>query len=199
MDHISEDQLVDLVTGLEDPEVRVHVGSCGRCRSRYELWLQRIEDLRDVTREGVDEREIHRLAVLYRQLGPGRDRARSWVARLVRASSWSAAPAAVRGVAAGQLMEYSAGSHSVLLRVGARGSRPTVSVVGQIEAVDGDAEVGGAFALLAAEGETRIADVDRFGEFHLEGIEPGSYTGTWCFEDRVLVVPGVEIGTDDEA
>jgi anti-sigma factor RsiW len=196
MDHMTEAQIIDAMHGDGPDDAESHLDACPECASVRDLWLARIEALREMTRESLDDREIHHLRVLFRQLGPGQSPARRWIGELVRSSA--AAPAAVRGVAAGEIMEYDAGPYTLMLRVGAQGTRPTVSVVGQIASVEDDRKIGGTFALTPANGRVRVADVDRFGEFNLPDVLPGSYRGTWWFGDQLMVVHEVEIGTDDE-
>lgn len=196
MDHLTETHIIDLIEGEGSSEAEAHLADCSECRSERRLWVERIEALREMSRESVDDSELHRLKVLYRQLGPGQDRAPRWIAMLVRSSA--AAPAAARGVASGEIMEYNAGPYSLMLRVGAKGSRSAVSVIGQIASNEQDREIGGTFALTPPNGRVRLSDVDQFGEFNLPEVAPGSYRGTWWFGDQIMVVHNVEIGTDDE-
>lgn len=196
MNHLTEAHIIDLIEGEGSSEAEAHLADCSRCRSEKRIWVERLEALREMSRESVDESELHRLKVLYRQLGPGQGRAPRWIASLVRSSA--AAPAAARGVASGEIAEYSAGPYTLMLRVGAQGSRPTVSVIGQIATVDQDRDIGGTFALTPPTGPVRLSDVDQFGEFNLPEVEPGSYRGTWWFGDQIMVVHDVEIGSDDE-
>jgi len=196
MDHLTETQIIDLIGGEDADGAEVHLEACERCRSARTVWEDRIEGLREMSREGLDESELHCLRVLYRQLGPGRARPQSLIARLVRTSA--TAPAATRGIAAGEIMEFGAETHTLMLRVGARGPRSTVSVVGQIASAGGGRRIGGIFALTPPDGRVRLSDVDQFGEFQLTDVPPGGYRGTWWFEDQLMVVPDVEIGTDDE-
>ena len=196
MDHLTEAHIIDLIEGEASSEAETHLAVCSECRSAKRLWVDRIEALREMSRESVDESELHRLRVLYRQLGPGQDRAPRWIAKLVRSSA--GAPAAARGVASGEIAEYSGGPYTIMLRVGARGSRPTVSVIGQIASTEQDRDIGGTFALTPPNGRVRLSDVDQFGEFNLPEVEPGSYRGTWWFGDQIMVMHDVEIGTDDE-
>jgi anti-sigma factor RsiW len=196
MDHLTEARIIDLIEGEAPSEAEPHLAACAECRSQKRLWVDRIEALREMSRVSVDESELHQLRVLYRQLGPGQDRAPRWIASLVRSSA--ATPAATRGVASGEIAEYVAGPYTLMLRVGARGTRPTVPVIGQIASVDEDRDIGGTFALTPPNGRVRISDVDQFGEFNLPEVEPGSYRGTWWFGDQIMVVHNVEIGTDDE-
>jgi len=195
MDHLTEAHIIDLIEGEGPSETEAHLADCSRCRSTKRLWVERIEALREISRETIDESELHNLKVLYRQLGPGQDRTPRWIASLVRSSA--AAPAAARGVASGEIMEYHAGPFNVMLRVGARGSRPTVSVVGQIAADEDGNEIGGTFALSSPGKQGHFSHVDQFGEFHMPDVVPGSYRGTWWFEDQIVIVPAIEIGSDD--
>lgn len=196
MDHLTEAHIIDLIEGDGSPEAEAHLAGCPRCRSEERLWVERIEALREMSRESIDDSELHHLKVLYRQLGPGKGRAPSWIASLMRSSA--AAPTAARGVASGEIMEYNAGPYTLILRVGAQGSRSTVSVIGQIASVEQACAIGGTFALTPPTGPVRLSDVDHFGEFNLSGMTPGCYQGTWWFGDQIMVIPNVEIGTDDE-
>jgi hypothetical protein len=196
MDHLTEAQIVDLIGGENTDGAEAHFDGCETCRSARDLWADRIEALREMSRESLDDSELHHLKVLYRHLGPGKARPESLIARLVRTSA--TAPAATRGVAAGEIMEFGAESHTLMLRVGARGPRSTLSIVGQIAAAGGGRKIGGIFALTPPDGRVRLSDVDQFGEFQLTDVTPGTYRGTWWFEDQLMVVPDVEIGTDDE-
>ena len=195
MDHLTEAHIIDLIAGEGPSEAEAHLADCSTCRSLERLWVERIESLREMSREGLDDSELHNLKVLYRQLGPGKDRAPRWIARLVRSSA--AGPAAARGVASGEIMEYSAGPYSLMLRVGAQGSRPSVSVIGQIAPAEQGREIGGTFALTPSNGRVRLSDVDQFGEFNLPEVAPGNYRGTWWFGDQIMVVHDIEIGTDE--
>jgi len=197
MDHMTEGQIIDLIEGEGPTEATAHLADCSKCRSVQRLWIERIEALREMSRETLDDSELHHLKVLYRQLGPGRNRKARWIARLVRSSA--AAPQAARGVVSGQIMEYNAGPYVLMLRVGAQGSRSAVSVIGQIASIEEGCEIGGTFALTPPDGRVRLSDVDQFGEFSLTEVEPGSYRGTWWFGDQIMVVHDVEIGTDDES
>lgn len=196
MDHMTEAQIIDLIEGEGPSEAEAHLAGCEQCSSLRELWVERLEALREMSRETLDEKELHHLKVLFRQLGPGSKPVQRWIAELVRSSV--AAPEAVRGLASGEIMEYSAGPYTLMLRVGARGTRAAVSVVGQIASDDDDRKIGGTFALTPPDGRVRMSDVDRFGEFNLPEVLPGSYRGTWWHGDQLMVVHNVEIGTDDE-
>lgn len=196
MEHLTEAHIIDLIEGDGSSEAEAHFAGCPECRSQERLWVDRIEALREMSREGVDDSELHHLKVLFRQLGPGPGRAPRWIASLVRSSA--ASPAAARGVASGEIMEYNAGPYTLMLRVGARGSRSTVSVIGQIATVDQDRGIGGTFALTPPSGRVRLSDIDQFGEFALPEVTPGTYQGTWWFGDQIMVVDNVGIATDDE-
>ena len=196
MDHLTEAQIIDLIEGEGPSEAEAHLAACSECRSAKRLWVERIEALREMSRESVDESELHRLKVLYRQLGPGEDRAPRWIASLVRSSA--AAPAAARGVASGEIAEYTPDpTPSCCGSVPAgRGRRCPSSVRSQPS--KNSASVGGTFALTPPGERVRLSDVDQFGEFNLPEVEPGSYRGTWWFGDQIMIVHNVEIGTDDE-
>lgn len=196
MDHMTEAQIIDQLQGEGPKDGELHLAECARCRSVKQLWTERLRALREMTCEPLDESELHHLMVLYRQLGPKPSRTPRWIATFVGSSR--TAPVSARGIASGEIMEYSAGPLSLMLRIGARGSRTTVSVAGQLESDVGDREIGGTFSLTSPVSAVRFSDVDQFGEFHIPDVAPGRYEGTWWFEDQILVVPDVEIGIDDE-
>ena len=195
MDHMTEAQIIDLVQGEDLPEVDAHLKECDQCRSLQQIWSERIDDLRALGRETLDDSEIHRLQVLFRHLGPSQSLGPRWIADLVRSSQ--TAPSAARGLVTGEIMEYNAGPFNLMLQVGARGPHSQASVVGQIGTDDDDRPFGGTFSVISPEGHERFSDVDEFGEFHLADLPAGSYRGLWWFEDQTLVVPSIEIGTDD--
>ena len=196
MDHTTESQIVEMLQGEDLPEVVAHLKECDSCRSLQRLWSERMDDLRALSRESLDDSEIHRLRVLYRHLGPAKNRDTGWLATLVRSSR--TAPTAARGLVTGEIMEYSAGPFNLMLQVGARGPHSQASVVGQIGSDDDGLGIGGTFSVISAAGHERFSDVDEFGEFHLADLPAGTYRGTWWFEDQMLVVPSIEIETDDD-
>lgn len=196
MDHTTETQIIELLQGEDLPEVDAHLKDCDPCRSLQRLWSDRMDDLRSLDRESLDDSEIHRLRVLYRHLGPAESHVTRWLATLVRSSR--TAPVAARGLVTGEIMEYSAGPFNIMLQVGARGPRSQTSVVGQIGTTEADRGIGGTFSVISATGHERFSDVDEFGEFHLEDLPVGTYRGAWRFEDQMLIVPSIEIETDDQ-
>jgi hypothetical protein len=196
MDHITEAQIIELLQGEGSAEAVTHLKTCARCRSLQQLWNERIEGLRALSRESLDDLEIHRLRVLYRHLGPSEDHLPRWIATLVRSSR--TAPAAVRGLVSGEIMEYSAGPFNIMLQVGNHGPQSKVTMVGQIGTTEDEPQIGGTFSVISAAGHERFSDVDEFGEFHLADLPVGSYRGTWWFEDQMLIVPSIEIGPDDD-
>ena len=194
MDHLTAEQIIDLIGGDEPPGAREHLGSCSTCRELHMTWLRRMDSLRDLEREGLDEAEMHRLRVMYRQLGPKRAEGAHWLASLVRSSQ--GAPAAVRGEASGTISEYEAGPYSLLLRVGPVGRGEKVSVHGQLTTPRGEGG-GGTLALSSADGRAYVCDIDRFGEFHLRQVPIGRYRALWWIEDGAVEVADLEIGGDE--
>jgi hypothetical protein len=196
MDHLTEAQIIDLIQGEDLPEADAHLKECERCRSLQRLWSDRMDDLRSLSRESLDDSEIHRLRVLYRHFGPTESRGRRWIAALVRSSH--TAPGAARGLVSGEIMEYSAGPFNLMLQIGAPGPHSQASMIGQIGTTEDDRGFGGTFSVISATGHERFSDVDEFGEFHLADLPVGRYRGTWWFEDQMLIVPSIQIGTDDQ-
>jgi hypothetical protein len=151
--------------------------------------------LRDLHRESLDEAELHRLRVMYRQLGPHSVEGFRWVGRLVRGSAMQ--PAAVRGVVSGSTTEYEAGPYNLLMRVGPAGRGSTVSVHGQLTTTRGDAGSGGTMALSSTGSGAYVCDIDRFGEFHLKGVSPGRYRALLWVDGGAIELLDLSIGGDE--
>lgn len=194
MDHLSSARIVDLIGGEDVPGARKHLDSCSSCRELHQTWLQRIESLRDLDLESLDEAELHKLRAMYRQLGPRRSEGAHWLARLVRTSD--ILPAPVRGVAADTISEYEAGPYTLLLRVGPTGRGEAVSVHGQLTGTRGESG-GGTLALSAVDGRAYVCDIDQFGEFHLQRVRTGRYRALWWVDDGAVEVADLEIGVDE--
>lgn len=194
MNHLTAAQIIDLIGGDEQPGAREHLDSCSACRELHQTWLRRMDSLRDLERERLDESELHKLRVMYRQLGPKRADGAHWLASLVRSSD--SAPAAVRGAASGAISEYEAGPYTLLVRVGPVGRGEKVSIHGQLTATGGELG-GGTLALSAADGRAYVCDIDRFGEFHLQRVPSGHYRALWWFEGGAVEVVDLEIGNDE--
>lgn len=194
MDHLTAAQIVDLIGGEESAEARQHLASCSRCRELEAAWVRRMDSLRELAREGLDPAELHRLRVMFRQLGPGRDEAEHWLATLVRSSDRQ--PVAVRGAASGTVSEYQAGPYTLLVRVGPVSRRETVSVHGQLTQRHGESGAG-TMALSSADGRAYVCDIDQFGEFHLREVPTGRYHALWWLERGAVEVTSLEIGTDE--
>jgi len=195
MEHLTDERIVDLIGGDEIPGAHEHLVSCSRCRALHQQWLQRMELLRDLHRETVDTAELHRLRVMYRELGPQPAGTARWLARLVRTTAMQ--PAAVRGAVSGSILEYEAGPYSLLLRVGTVGRGSTVSVHGQLTTMRGDVGGGGTMALSAVDGRAYVCDIDRFGEFHLARIVPGRYRALWWIDGGAIELADLAIGGDE--
>jgi hypothetical protein len=194
MDHLTAAQIVDLIGGEDIPGARRHLEACSRCRELEAIWVRRMDSLREIEREGLDPAELHKLRVMYRQLGPKRAEGAHWLANLVRSSDRQ--PVAVRGAASGRVSEYEAGPYTLLVRVGPVSRKATVSVHGQLTRKHGDAGVG-TMALSAADGRAYVCDIDRFGEFHLREVTPGRYRALWWLDQGAVEVTDLEIGTDE--
>ena len=195
MDHITEQTIVDLIGGGEIAGAREHLAACGRCRKLHRRWIERMESLRDLHRESLDEAELHRLRVMYRQLGPQPVEGFRWAARLVRGSAMQ--PTAVRGAVSGSITEYEAGPYNLLMRVGPAGRGSTVSVHGQLTTTRGDAGSGGTMALSSTDSGAYVCDIDRFGEFHLKGVSPGRYRALLWVDGGAIELFDLSIGGDE--
>lgn len=194
MNHLTAAQLVDLIGGEDVPGAREHLDACSTCREQHQTWTRRMSSLQDLELESLDEAEMHKLRVMYRQLGPKRSEETHWLARLVRSSD--SQPAAVRGIAADRITEYEAGPYTLLLRVGQARRGEAVSVHGQLTSRRGDSG-SGTMALSAADGRAYVCDIDQFGEFHLKQVLSGRYRALWWVEDGAVEVADLEIGVDE--
>jgi hypothetical protein len=194
MDHLTSAQIVDLIGGGDEPGAREHLDECPACRELEATWIGRMDSLRELEQERLDPAEVHRLRVMYRQLGPKRIEGSYRLASLVRSSDRQ--PAAVRGVAAGRVSEYEAGPYTLLVTVGPVGRRETVAVHGQLTASRGEAG-SGMMTLSSANGRAYICDIDRYGEFHLREVIPGRYRALWWVDEGAVEVADLEIGTDE--
>ena len=195
MEHITDQTVVDLIGGAEIAGAEEHLASCAQCRELQRIWVQRLASLRDLQRESLDESELHRLRVMYRQLGPRPVEGMRWVARLVRGSDLQ--PAAVRGVVSGSIIEYEAGPYTLLVRVGPGGRGSKVSVHGQLTTSAGDAGSSGTMALSSTDNGAYICDIDRFGEFHLKGVSPGRYRALLWVDGGAIELVDLSIGGDE--
>ena len=50
MDHLTAEQIIDLIGGDEPPGARAHLNACSTCRELHETWLRRMDSLRDLER-----------------------------------------------------------------------------------------------------------------------------------------------------
>lgn len=194
MSHMDASQVIDLILGEEASGAADHLKSCRRCRQLHRTWIRRMESLRDLHRESLDEAESHRLRVMYRQLGPHPSVGGRWLASLVRASDGQLA--AVRGVASGTILEYSAGPYNVLLRVATPDLRSTIAVYGQLTKDDGAPDLSGWASFVADDGADFICTLDRFGEFHLPSGAPGCYRVVLWVGGEVVEIDDLRIGID---
>ena len=195
MNHLSEAQIIDLICGEELAKADEHLKSCQRCRLLHRTWIRRMESLRDLHRESLDEAELHSLRAMYRYLGPKPSLGTRWTATLVRASDGQLA--AVRGTASGSILEFSAGPYNVLFRVGTPDRRSTVAVYGQLTGREGAGDLAGRAAFTAGDGTTFICDVDRFGEFFLPDGTAGRYRVQLWINGGVVDIEELEIGIDE--
>ena len=195
MNHLSESQVIDLIGGEDIAGAVEHLKSCRRCLNLHRTWIRRMEALRDLHRENLDEAEIHSLRAMYRHLGPKPSLGTRWTATLVRASDGQLA--AVRGTASGTILEFSAGPYDVLFRVGTPDRRSTVAVYGQLTGGEGAGDLAGRASFTAGDGSTFICDVDRFGEFFLPDGTAGRYRVQLWINGGILEIEELEIGIDE--
>lgn len=179
--HLDDDRLIDLLRDAAgDDDERRHVAGCASCRTSLEWWRRQLEGLRSLAAEDVSERELHRLRVLYRQLGPQPETtATRWLARLVR-STGEIVPA-LRGGGEPRMLEFEGGPLRVVVQLS--GSTLHGQLVNEADDVE-----GGTLVLSADEGPAYSADLDELGEFHLEDVRPGCYHASlWAGGERLDV------------
>lgn len=185
--HLDDDRLINLLRDdADDADGHRHVAGCASCRTALELWRHRLEGLRALTAESVDDRELHRLRTLFRHRGPQSEAtAGRWLARLVR-SSVEPVPA-FRGAAEARLLELEGGPLRVVLQLA--GS----TLHGQVTS-DADDVGAGTLVLSADDGTGYTTELDDLGEFHLERLRPGRYHASWWTSAGRLETSDLEIG-----
>jgi len=174
--HLDDARLIDLMRAADDGAASGHLAACDECRARQRWWRDRLEDLRLLRGQAVDEHELHRLTTLFRQRGPRPGGVRRWIAELV--SPLAAAPAAVRGGGAA-LQEYRGGPVRIVLQLQG-GPRGTVH--GQLLDETGAPLDGGGDLVVRRADDERVAftsEIDELGEFHVAGLPPGRYAASW--------------------
>ena len=194
MKHLTDDTLWTMVVEPGQASETAHLESCGRCRARLEEWRTVREGLAELERGAVDDRELHRLAALYRARGPRPMGHTELWARLLRSSPL--APVSVRGAASPVLAEHGAGPYHVTVQVGEEAAG-VHRLHGQVLA-DGAPVVGGEVVISDGEGRLFTGPIDELGEFDLEGITPGRYRASLVLEGARVVVEPLAVGTEDD-
>jgi len=187
--HLEDLTIIQLLRGEDDPEAQRHLDGCRRCLETLRFWRHIVDGLRQIDKESIDDAELHRLAVLYRQLGPGKGALPSWEARPVRPGSL--ATAAVRG--AGELVELAAGPCTVVLQVETERASVT-SIHGQLVCEEKGIADGGRVVFLSDGGDGYVADVDSFGEFHLDRLPVGRYRAAWYVSGGLVTLQSIQVG-----
>ncbi len=184
--HLDDDRLIDMLRGDRgDDAERRHIAGCDSCRASSEWWHRQLLGLESLAAENVGQRELHRLRVLYRQLGPQPEGARTrWLARLVRATG-EVVPA-LRGSAAPRLLEFQGGPLRVVVQL--TGSTLHGQLLNDADDID-----GGTLVLTADDGAAYTAELDELGEFHLEDLRPGSYHASWWTAGERLDVAEIQV------
>jgi len=199
--HLDESAFLDLLAGRDVPGAAVHLGGCPRCRAVLEQWQTMREDLREVSGNGLDQAELHRLGALLRARGPAPSHRRVWFARPVAL----AAPAelTVRGGLAAPV-EHRAGPFHIALQVRPATPRSGAAVHGQVFFdPDQEAEAGGAeHAGPELEGEVLLSDdtgavvtgaIDDLGELAVRVASAGRYRATLVLASATIVIDELEI------
>lgn len=199
MDHLEDARIIDLLDGADDVEASRHLRSCPACNAEVGRWEQRLIGLRALEREAVSDSELHRLQVMYRQLGPKREPVSTWVARIVRGSPGSevGTVATRSGGPASRFVEYAAGPFGVVLQVGPSTEGGSV-IHGQILAAEPSPEAGGRLVVSDDHGRSFVGDISRHGEFHLEGVPDGVYGATWLLADGRVELDELQIGAEGD-
>lgn len=191
MAHLDDDRIVDLISGTGDGDSRRHLEGCAACAERLESWRGLLAGLGVLARESVGESELHRLRTMFRQLGPGRRDATSWMARLVR--STAAATVAVRGATAAELLELEAGPYTVLVQVTPVG-RGEAAIHGQVLGEGATAGEPGTMVLQRDDGVAHVQELDDLGEFHVEPVDAGAWRVTWWLGNARIELDELRVG-----
>jgi hypothetical protein len=194
MKHLDVDRVIEAVAGRASDAERVHVDTCDRCRSEVESWREDLEALRELEAESLSDGELHRLRVMFRQLGPAREKP-SLVARLIRRSE-PAAAAAVRGGVTSTFEEYQAGPFGVVLQIRPAG-HDVFDVHGQLSSDLGAVGPDAVAVLSSEDGWVGRAALDAHGEFRLHGVPAGPYALFWSVHDDRVRIDRLWIGDDD--
>lgn len=199
MDHLDTAQLADLAAGRGRDDQRQHVAECTGCREALANWEAVRGTLGPVVDEQVEDSELHMLRVLYRHHGPNaRPTLREVVARLVRASAGSPAPA-VRGAGAAELLEFDAGEASLVIEVSPAGSSE-YALHGQILHDGGLSLDGGRIMVECGDRrEVVVEPVSGHGEFHLRLPVTRQIRMTVLLADRRIRTDRFPIGEDERA
>lgn len=193
MKHLTDDMLWTMVAGPGAAAWRAHLDTCPRCRERFDEWRAVHAGLADLEREALDEREIHRLSVLFRARGPQPAGHTELWTRLLRSAPL--VPMAVRGAAMPVLAEHGVGPYHVTVQV-CEETAGAHHLHGQV--IEGGAPAGrGEVVLSTEDGRLLSGPIDELGEFDLEGVGPGRYRATLLVEKVRVVVESLPVGTTD--
>jgi hypothetical protein len=196
MKHLDDHQIIETLAGRGSEAERAHAASCERCGQSLASWRQNIEGLRELDGESASDREIHRLRVMFRQLGPSPQR-RPLVARLVRRSGAAAMAAATRGGVTSTFEEYEADPFGAVIQI-----RPALhdlyDVHGQLSSHDGTPCAGSVAMLAADNGWGRQVTLDGHGEFWLRGVAAGRYSLAWVVGTSVVRIDELVVGDEDD-
>lgn len=171
------------------------MAGCDVCSRLLDLWRTRLEDLRDVEQNRLDNFEIHRLRVLFRELGPSPD-TRRWVARLFRSSVPETA-VAVRGSLAATLEAYKAGPYQIVLQTRPSEREGRFDLHGQLTVESDEVPPGMQVVLTTDAGFAERASIDAFGEFSVIGVPRGACRFACYNADERIEFDGLEIGEGD--
>ena len=190
--HLDDSQLADITQGRGSHEDSRHAQSCHTCQEAVGFWKQSLSGLRSMAAESLDDAELHRLRVTFRNHRPRLRGARFWSALVVGDVS-TPLVAGVRGGDAG-IHQFIAGPFDLTLQIADAG-RHGWTLHGQIASRQDDETCTGEMVISDDSGQGVTTGVDEHGEFHCTGIAPGSYTVTlWIGDDRVDVEK-LEIGS----
>ena len=195
MRHLDIDRIVFVLDGTATGSDQAHLEDCDRCRTELELWRRRLDGLRELESNALNENEIHHLRALYRHYGPARA-GQSWLARLVRRSESTPVAVGARGSLSTMFVEYEAGPWGLLIQIKPSVRADLYDVHGQLT---GDNVQDGEVLLTSDLGFAGRSRVDGHGEFHLPGVPAGSYDATWRVGDVHIGLHELGIGGADDA
>lgn len=192
MSHLGFDRIFDHLGGTGTADEAKHLEGCEACRQQLADWRAKLGDLRELEANAVEGSEMHKLRVLFRELGPS-PADRGWVARLIRGSQPPEA-VAVRGGLSASFQAYEAGPYEVLVQTVPSRIEGRFDVQGQVVGGGGEFPKASQVVLSSVDGYGFRAACDVFGEFRLEGVPEGTCRLVWIGHGERIELDALTVG-----